>query len=130
MIQVNFSGELADLAKSIGLLSTDGLLDTSWFGDPFGRLQTVLSNAEQRAALLRLLDSALPPRTGLDIPPGEKWHPLLTANDYGNVYVTVRNGSKGAVIGFAGDFGRDRIGPAPERQLSASISASMPIICA
>lgn len=128
MIQVNFSGELADLAKSIGLLSSQGELDTSWFGDPFGRLQTVLSNAEQRAALLRLLDSALPPRTGPDIPPGEKWHPLLTANEFGNVYVTVRNDASAAVIGLAGDFGRDPIVPPPTRPLSASISVSMPIV--
>lgn len=128
MIQVNFSGELADLAKSIGLLSPQGELDTTWFGDPFGRLQTVLSNAEQRAALLRLLDSALPPRTGPDIPAGEKWHPLLTANEFGNVYVTVRNDANAAVIGLAGDFGRDPIVPPPTRPLSASISVSMPII--
>jgi large repetitive protein len=128
MIQVNFSGELADLAKSIGLLSPQGELDTSWFSDPFGRLSTVLSNAEQRAALLRLLDSALPPKAGSDVPASEKWHPLLTANEFGNIYVTVRNDSDAAVIGLAGDFGRDPILPAPTRPLSASISASMPII--
>ena len=128
MIAVNFSDELADLAKSIGLLSPQGELDTSWFCDPFGRLQTVLSNAEQRAALFRLLDSALPPRTGAAIPAGERWHPLLAANEYGNVYVTVRNGPDAAVVGLAGDFGSDRILPEPARQLSARISVSMPII--
>jgi len=128
MISVNFSGELADLAKSIGLLSPQGELDTTWFGDPFGRLKTVLSNTEQRAALLRLLDSALPPRNGAGIPAGEKWHPLLEANDYGNAYVTIREESAGAVIGLAGDFGTDRILPEPARALSARISAAMPII--
>jgi hypothetical protein len=127
MIAVNFSGELADLAKGIGLVTPSGDLDTTWFSDPFSHLQTILSNADQRAALLRLLASALPPRT-TGVPAGEKWHRLLTDNPYGNAYVTVREESGGVVIGLAGDFGSDRLLPEPARPLSARLSAAMPIV--
>ena len=125
MIDVGgLSGELADLAKIIGLLKDDGAFNAAWFNDPLVSLRTVLSNPPQRRALLRLLDALLPPRRGPGVPEGEKWHPLLNANAVGNVYLTVREADAGVVIGVAGDFGTD--GP----PVAARIGIVVPLIAA
>lgn len=85
-----------------------------------------MSNAEQRHALLRLLDLLLPPATGPGIPANEKWHPLLSGGQAGNVYVTVREESGGAVIGLAGDYGT----AADAAPVSARLSVTVPVISA
>ena len=124
------SGELADLAKTAGILTPDGEFNAAWFNDPLGAtapsLRTIMSNAEQRHALLRLLDLLLPPATGPGIPANEKWHPLLSGGQAGNVYVTVREESGGAVIGLAGDYGT----AADAAPVSARLSVTVPVISA
>ena len=125
MIDVGgLSGELADLAKIIGLLKDDGTFNAAWFNDPLVSLRSILANPAQRSALLRLLDALLPPRRGPGVPSGEKWHPLLNANAAGNVYLTVRESGDGVVVGVAGDFGTD--GP----PVAARIGAFIPLIMA
>lgn len=123
------SGELADLAKSAGLLTPEGDFNATWFNAPLGAapsLRTVLSNAQQREALLRLLDALLPPRIGSNVPAGEKWHPLLAASAAGNMYVTVREQGGGVVVGLAGDYGTaDDAAP-----VSARLSVTLPVISA
>ncbi|WP_217591181.1 DUF6603 domain-containing protein [Burkholderia sp. GbtcB21] len=121
------SGELADLARIAGLLNSDGGFNKDWFGAPLGAapsLRTALSNADQRDAVLRLLDALLPPKTGPNVPAGEKWHPLLPSNPSGNAYVTVREQGGGLVIGLAGDYGTaDDATP-----VSARLSVTQPLI--
>ena len=118
------SGEVGDLAKTAGLVGDDGGLNAAWFNDPLGSLRTILSNAPQRQALLRLLDTLLPPKTGADVPAGEKWHPLLEANAQGNAYVTVREEGGGIVVGIAGDYGT----PAEAPPVAARLSATLPLV--
>lgn len=123
MIDVGgLSGELADLAKAIGLLRDDGSFNAAWFNNPLDSLETVLANPQQRQALLRLLDAILPPLRSTRVPAGEKWHPLLAASQPGNLYLTVREEGAAVVVGLAGDFGTD--GP----PVAASIGASVALL--
>lgn len=101
------SGELADLAKTIGLLKDDGGFNAAWFNNPLTSLETVLSNEPQRRALLRLLDALLPPLRSSRVPTGEKWHPLLAAGQPGNLYLTVRDTGGGVLVGLSADYGTD-----------------------
>lgn len=116
------SGELADLAKTIGLLKDDGGFNAAWFNNPLTSLETVLSNEPQRRALLRLLDALLPPLRSSRVPTGEKWHPLLAAGQPGNLYLTVRDTGGGVLVGLSADYGTD--GP----PVAASIGASVALV--
>jgi hypothetical protein len=96
-VTVQLSPQLDSLAKAIGLVGADGHVDAAWFDAPLERLSTVLSNPNQRAALLELVEELLP-----STPPGGangsvRWHPLLDPAWRGNVYLTV----DGDVIGVA-----------------------------
>jgi large repetitive protein len=99
--------ELTDAGKAIGLLTDSGDLNSSWFNTPADSLGTILSNASQRAALLRMLDVILPPSTASDIPASEKWYPLLGDKPLGNFYLTANDNGSSVVFGAAGDFGTD-----------------------
>lgn len=92
--EVEFSG------KAIGLLNDAGNLDAGWFEEPVDRLESILSDPEQRAALLALLDAILPPENLGGLRPGEKWHPLLGLNPRGNVYLVVRTSGDHIDVGF------------------------------
>ncbi len=99
---VSVGGSAADLLAAIGLTGADGRIDGTWFDDPIGSASQVLADPQQRAALLRLLDTLLPPPGGG--PPG--WHPLLddgTSPGLGNVYLTV----EGDVVGVAAQLQHD-----------------------
>ncbi len=90
------SPELLSLAKAVGLVGPDGKVESAWFQHPLDSLRTILSDSHQRAALLSLLDLAVPsvadPAGG-----GARWYPLLDTAARGNVYLTV----DGSVIGVA-----------------------------
>jgi len=98
------SGELAELAKVIGLLDASGNLDVTWFSEPLTRLGGAVRTAPQRRALLRFFDLALPAQPVPGRPASEKWHPLLGPIPNGNLYLTLRDTGGGVVIGVAGDF--------------------------
>src|SRR5579864_3095214 len=100
---------LVDAARAIGLV--DGLvdapgLDKSWFGDPLGQIETILSNPAQRAALFDLLDRILPPAAVPGAPATARWHPLLGARSQGNLFLTVDSTATAAttVVGVGGRF--------------------------
>src|SRR5262245_8902569 len=99
------SGELTDLGEALGVLDGGGNFDASWLSNPLPHLETILSDAEQRTALLRLVDTLFPPAAIAGLAPGEKWHPLLGAQPRGNVYLTVREDGDGVVVGAAADLG-------------------------
>ena len=95
--------EILDAVKAIGLVSDTGDIDSSWFATPSAYLESILTNATQRAAVLDLLDLVLPPQAVPGAPAGEKWHPLLGTQPDGNLYLTVGTADP-VVIGFAGAF--------------------------
>lgn len=101
------ASELSDAGKAIGLLTDSGDLNNGWFNNPGDSLSTILGNASQRAALLRLLDVILPPSTAAGIPANEDWHPLLGDLPLGNLYLTTHDTGSGILFGAAGDFGTD-----------------------
>src|SRR5689334_6840456 len=100
-VSVQVDARLSALLRALGALDADGRFDSSWFSTPLTHIRDCLDNDSQRAAVFDLLDAALPPVTGPLVPPGASWHPLLEANDYGNVYATVEDG----VIGAAATVG-------------------------
>ncbi len=120
----DLAGELSDLGQAIGLISNGGI-DSSWFGDPTSKLETILSNPTQRQALMALLDALLPPATVPDIPEGEKWHPLLGNFPRGNVYVTVNDSGPNVLFGIGADFGNPG-----SAGVTADVQVSLPLISA
>src|SRR5262249_49034475 len=118
----DLTAELADLGKAIGLFTSSGDLDVSWFGEPLKRLESMLSSPDQRAALLDLLNGFFPPATNIpDLAAGEKWHPLLGDQPLGNLYFTEIPGEGGTVFGMAGEIHGSGATP------RASLRVSMPI---
>ncbi len=114
------AAELEDAGKAIGLLTDSGGLNNTWFNNPGDSLGSILGNAGQRAAFLRLLDVILPPSTASDIPAGEKWHPLLGDNPLGDFYLTAHDLGSSVLFGAAGDFGTD----------NARLSVQLPLVSA
>jgi hypothetical protein len=100
-VTVQLSPELGALAKAIALIGPDGSVDPRWFDAPLERLRTILSNSQQRAALLDLLEELLPSAPPEGVPGTARWHPLLDPAWPGNVYVVV----DGDVIGLAAAIG-------------------------
>ena len=98
-LTVELGQDTSALLRALGLLDGDDHVVATWFKDPLKALRSVLSNPQQRAALLDLLDTALPPVQDGTGPAGSRWHPLLDS-DAGNVYLTVT----GDVIGLAGQL--------------------------
>ena len=98
------SGELEALATAIGLLDASGQLDPGWFSEPLTRLAGAVRTPEQRAALIRFFDLALPAVPEPGRPATEKWHPLLGQQDQGNLYLTLNDTAPGLVLGLAGEF--------------------------
>ncbi len=52
-------GDLGQLATALGLTSKDGSPNSDWFSDPGVHLRTILSNTDQRAALVATIDDFL-----------------------------------------------------------------------
>ena len=111
-LSVGLDPRVTALLTAIGLTDSDGRVVAAWFDDPLAGVSRVLSDPVQRAALLRLLDEALPP--GGDLP---GWHPLLD-EDTGNLYVTV----DGDVVGVAAALTAD---PADDIRVRGSIAVPL-----
>ena len=73
-------GILSDLAVALGIFTPDGSPNPDWFGDPEASLTAMLSNAAQRAALIKFVDTAL---GGADrtTEAGVTWLPLIEIED-------------------------------------------------
>ena len=56
----DLEGEIVALATALGLVS-NGQLDPGFFSEPLSHLRTIVSDPDQRTALLTALDSLLPP---------------------------------------------------------------------
>ena len=52
-------GVLGDLAVALGIFTPDGSPDPDWFSDPAASLKSMLSNTDQRSALIAFVDAAL-----------------------------------------------------------------------
>jgi len=97
---------LGDVAQAAGLVTAAGDLDPSWFGAPLGRLESILTDATQRAAVLDLLDQIAPPAEVPGAPQNQRWHPLLGPQPSGNLYLTVDDSADPTiVVGLAGQYG-------------------------
>ena len=107
------SPELAALGQAIGLLDASGSIDTGWFAQPLTRLAQAVAVPQQRDALVRFANLALPPVPEPGRPAGETWHPLLGAQERGNLYLTLNDTATGLVIGIAGDFHAGTGAPVP-----------------
>lgn len=112
--------ELLDAAKAVGILTASGGLNAAWFQHPDQKLSTILSNPEQRAAFLDLLDAVAPHANIPGLPAGEKWHPLLGNQPRGNLYLSV-NSAGPVVFGLAGEL---KGGASP----AASLRAHLPFV--
>src|SRR5260370_33910507 len=116
----DLTAELQDLGKAIGLFKYDGSLDVSWFGEPLTRLESILTDSDQRTALLDLIDAFFPPPTNIpDLAPSEKWHPILGTQPLGNLYFTQVPGDGGIVFGLAGEIHGS--GSTPRASLRVSV---------
>ncbi len=123
----DLGAELNDLGQAIGLVDGSGNLNTHWFENPLGELESVFQDEIQRAGLMNFLDALLPPATLDGLPQGEKWHPLLGSDPSlrGNVYLTVQDNGSNVLFGVAGDFSTS-----PGTTPSASLRARLPLISA
>jgi hypothetical protein len=119
------AGELSDLGKAIGLIKDDGTLNGGWFDKPQLELSTILSDPQQRQALMNLVNALLPPATIPGIPDNETWHPLLGDQPRGNVYFTINTSGPGVVFGVAADFGNPG-----SSGITADVQVSLPLVSA
>ena len=73
-------GILGDLAVALGIFTPGGSPDPDWFCDPAASLKTMLSNADQRRALIAFVDDAL---GGADrtTEGGVIWLPVVAVDD-------------------------------------------------
>ena len=120
----DLADELSDLGQAIGLIS-NGSIDSGWFEDPQKRLSTILSDPQQRQALMNLVNALLPPATLPGIPENETWHPLLGNQPRGNVYLTLNTSEPAVVFGVAADFGN--LG---STGITADVQVSLPLVSA
>ncbi|HEX4286987.1 MAG TPA: DUF6603 domain-containing protein, partial [Terracidiphilus sp.] len=109
-------------AKVIGMEEGGDFPSTAWLHDPFTPLTTILTNDEQRQALLDLLDQLWPPQNPAGVAANEKWHPILGPQSDGNLYLTVANGSGPETIGIAGERHSSGSG------VGASLRARVPVV--
>ena len=114
--------ELTAAAKAIGLIGTDGSLQSSWFTQPLESLKTVLSAPAQRQGLFELLDALFAPEPTPGAPADEKWHPLLGPRPSGNVYLTISDGAGPVTVGVAGSI------HSTSGALPAALSARLPLV--
>ena len=122
------SPELLSLAKTVGLVGPDGKVDSAWFEHPLDSLRTILSDSHQRAALLSLMDLAIP-SVGDPAGGAARWYPFLDAAGRGNIYLTV----DGSVIGIAASLQTPPMVPAAKVSLRVpllDVSAPTPVAIA
>jgi hypothetical protein len=116
-VAVELDPNVEDLLKSVGLLDGDGHLVGGWFQDPIGGVRQILSDPQQRAALLELLRNVLG-EDGAGLHDGDAV-PLLDPNGIGNVYLTI----DGDVIGVAA-----ALTTPGDVDVQATASVSLPLI--
>src|SRR5438309_10532893 len=95
MISISgLDARLIALGKAIGLI-VDGHLNSAWFQapSPISSLRQILSNPQQRAALLEFVAAEFPPQPMAELGAGETWYPLLEPQPRGNVYLTATTGT-------------------------------------
>jgi hypothetical protein len=95
------SPELAALGEAIGLLDASSNLDPDWFSQPLTRLAQAVATPQQRDALVRFVNLALPPVPEPGRPARETWHPLLGTQDRGNLYLTLLLGASSPLVTWA-----------------------------
>ncbi len=119
---IDISSEVLAAAKAIGLVNDRGVLSPEWFDKPLAGLESLLTSAAQRKALLDLLDQLFTPEKPLGVPSNEKWHPLLGSQPRGNLYLTVANGASPLRLGIGGEI-HSTIAPLP-----TSLRCHLPIV--
>src|SRR5436190_7134038 len=122
--------EVTSIATAIGLLKEKSpgsfQLQTDFFSSPASHLGAMLSNSEQRDALLRALDGLIPPASPLSLNgSGRRYHPLLEQSDNGQLFLTVAKDSNQAdaliELGVAAEAGTEA-GPV--------VTAELPLLTA
>ncbi|WP_319461386.1 DUF6603 domain-containing protein [Micromonospora sp. RTP1Z1] len=103
-LAIGVDQRLVSALRAVGILGPDGGVDPTWFDHPLDALRKTLSDPAQRAAVVQLLDDALPPTPGPWEADGSRWHPMLPANTYGNVYLTVTDTVFGVAARAAGPW--------------------------
>jgi large repetitive protein len=129
-IEITLPPELEYIGQAIGLFDVNGDLDGTWFNDPVGKLEDVLTEGAQRGALIELLDMVLPPEPIADpsllgIADGEKWHPLLQTQPNGNFYLTVNDDQNAHIATFGVGA---RYATAGSTSPAVSVSVRLPLI--
>jgi large repetitive protein len=109
---------LLGMAEAIGLASSTDELNTGWFANPLQRIESILTDSGQRAALFNLLDQVLPPLPVAGASTGAKWHPLLGTQPEGNLFLTIDESATPIVIGLGAQFGTG----------TASLLAEVPVL--
>ena len=90
-------GVLGNLAKALGLFDSHGNPNGGWFADPEGSLKTMLSDPDQRAALIAFVDEAM---GGADrsSEAGVTWLPIVSIEDPPlSIAVTIDEGRSDAL---------------------------------
>jgi hypothetical protein len=108
-------GDLAGLAVALGLLDSDEQPRADWFADPVPYLKTMLTNADQRQALLDTLDDLLGGSEVTRDDAGRSWLPVFgngpvavsVVVDDSRPVVHVGLGARVVVVPTAGGVGLD-----------------------
>jgi uncharacterized protein DUF6603 len=116
-LDVEVDPNLKRLLTAVGLMDASGHVDTTWFNDPLGGVRRVLSDPEQRAALVDLLQDLVGSQEAALA--AAEWLPLLDTGERGNVYLTV----DGSVVGVAAAYGTP-----PGADPAATASLRLPLV--
>ncbi|CCK31826.1 hypothetical protein BN159_7447 [Streptomyces davaonensis JCM 4913] len=92
-------GDLAVLAKALGLLRADGQPEPSWFADPGRHLSRLLANPVQRGALVEFVDELLGGPDATTDDGGRAWLPLVDVEDGTfQLFATLQETRDGAAV--------------------------------
>jgi large repetitive protein len=82
-------GELADLARALGLLDASGGFDAGWMSAPGDHLKHVLADEHQRAGLIAFVEDVLGDAHAAPDPSGLVWLPAFSHSEAGHPTVAV-----------------------------------------
>jgi hypothetical protein len=74
-------GVLGNLAVALGLFTPNGQPNPSWFGHPEESLKNILTNDDQRAAIIAFVDEAMGGADRTTDPHGVVWLPIVSLDD-------------------------------------------------
>ena len=123
--------ELIDLGVAAGLLhrTDDGVsVNEAWFSDPGGHLRSMLTETEQRAALLGLARRALGTASADDtdlrgIPPDESWLPIAASTDPSRgLYLVIDEGDDEVRLSLAARIASSAAG------LESAVTVALPLM--